>query len=107
MGRAPVIVLLAVAASCILVSFWSPDARAADQTVLGKSFAVKDPQPGGDPSLRSIVTLGQEVSTDDTLVGDPLSSGATVEIVANGAIPSHQVFALPPGASVNGSAGWR
>jgi uncharacterized delta-60 repeat protein len=77
------------------------------QSVLGKSYVVKDPSPGIDPSLRSFVVLGKEPTTDDTVGGDPISNGATIEVFANGASPTSQVFALPAGASVAGSPGWK
>jgi hypothetical protein len=77
------------------------------ETVLGKSYVVKDPAPGSDPSLRSVVVLGKELTSDDTITGNPLIDGATVEVIANGASPTDQVFALPAGASVAGSPGWK
>jgi len=77
------------------------------QIVLGKSFVAKDPAPGVAPSLRNVIVLGKEPASDDTLVGDPLANGATVEIIANGATPTVQVFSLPAGAAVNGAPGWR
>src|SRR5262245_25354859 len=69
---------------------------AADQLVLGKSFVVKDPSPGY-PSRRLVAAYGKERTSSDTIVGDPVTSGATIEIVANGATSTDQLFVLPPG----------
>jgi arylsulfatase A-like enzyme len=79
---------------------------ASEQVVLGKSFVVKDPAPGLDAALRSVVIFGSDRTSNDTIVGDPVTNGVTVEIIANGATSTEQRFTLPPGASVNGSAGW-
>src|SRR5262249_14068480 len=80
---------------------------AAEQLVLGNSFIVKDPAPGRNASQRSLVVSGKQLRSNVTIVGDPVTSGATLEILANGATSTDQRFALPAGASVNGSAGWR
>src|SRR5262249_53357923 len=88
-------------------AFSIPVARAADQTILGRTFVVKDPDPGVDPSARGIVALGKELLTDDSLVGDPLANGATIEIIANGMSPTQQTFTLPPGAYAAGGHGWK
>src|SRR5205085_894483 len=37
----------------------------------------------------------QERSSDDTIVGDPLANGASLDVVANGATSSAQTFSLP------------
>ncbi len=77
------------------------------QTIRGTSFNVRDPQPGIDPSLRKIVVVGKELASLETVGANPLANGATVEIFADGANPTSQVFALPAGASVSGSPGWK
>jgi hypothetical protein len=93
------------------VALWGaciPDsASAATRVVLGKYFAVKDSAPAGDSSPRSVVVLGREPLSDDTVVGDPLVNGATVEIIANGGTSTTQTFTLPRGASVSGLPGWK
>src|SRR5262245_12688905 len=89
-----------------LVASTSP-VGAAEQLVLGKSFVVKDPAPGLDASYRSLVISGKERTSNDGIVGDPVTNGATLEVVANGATSAAQLFVLPAGASMNGSAGWR
>src|SRR5262249_37819345 len=81
-------------------------ADAATQTILGKSFVVRDPAPGVDPSLRSVVVQGKELARADTIVGNPLTNGASIEVLAYGDSSTTQTFTLPPGAYVNGS-GWK
>ena len=92
---------------CVAAVLLSTSALAAEQPVLGKSFAVKDPAPGVDPSLRSVSIKGKEPLSDNTVVGDPVASGVTVEVIANGGNSTAQIFALPAGASVDGSPGWK
>jgi hypothetical protein len=96
--RRVAVVALALASSLSLIA---SSGGAADQTILGKSFVVKDPKPGVDASLRTVVVLGKELSSDDTIVGDPIANGATIEVIANGATPTTQTFTLPAGA------GWK
>ncbi len=73
--------------------------QAADQTILGKSFVVKDPEPGGDPAKRKITVLGKEPLPDNAIVGDPTAGGASVEVMVSGATPGGQTFPMP-------AAGW-
>src|SRR5262249_55237395 len=80
---------------------------AAEQLVLGKSLIVKDPAPGRDASHRSVVVSGKQLTSTATIVGDPVTNGATFELLANGATSTDQRFVLPARLSVNGSAGWR
>jgi hypothetical protein len=96
-----------VAIAAGLVASYSLSARAADQTVRGKIFKVRDPLPGGDPSPRYVVSSGREVASDNTTVGDPVTNGATLQIIANGATSTEQTFVLPPGPLVSGGAGWK
>jgi hypothetical protein len=98
---------LLITLSVPLFALVSGLAGAADQTVLGKTFVVKDPQAGVDPSYRTVVARGKELLSDNAVVGDPVANGATVEIIANGASPTVQVFTLLPGAAVSGSPGWK
>ena len=79
----------------------------AAQPVLGKSFVLRDPVPNVVPSARSIVVLGRETGSTNTLAGDPIANGATVEVVVHGAASASQRFLLPAGAYVAGGAGWR
>src|SRR5262245_41528379 len=76
-------------------------AYTADQTILGKSFLVKDPVHGVEPTKRKIVVLGKEPTPDDNLLGNPSSAGgAIIEIRANGANSGSQVFTMP-------ASGWK
>src|SRR5262245_66328994 len=98
---------VALATALGLALLATRSARAADQTVLGKSFGGRDPMPGVDASLRSVVVLGKEPASDDTVAGNPITDGASVEIIANGTSPSSQIFSLPAGALTPGAAGWK
>ena len=94
---------LALTVTAVLAS----RAGAADQTVRGKNFLVKDPKPGVDASKRGIGVVATESASNDSLVGNPLANGATVEIIANGTNPGDQVFTLPAGAAAPGVPGWK
>ncbi len=85
-----------------------PDvAAAADQTILGRTFVVSNPDPGGDPSRRKIVVLAREDGSPNTIVGDPMASGVTFDVIANGATSTSQTFTVPPGVAASHGAGWR
>src|SRR5262249_35287777 len=73
-----------------------PAARAADQTVLGSQLVVKNPSTA---EKRKITVKAKESDTDNTIVGDPVTGGATVTITANGANPTEETYALPAGTS--------
>ena len=57
-------------------------AHAADQTVLGTQLLVRDP---ATPEHRKIVVKAREVASDDSIVGDPVASGAMLTVTAEGA----------------------
>jgi len=76
-------------------------------SVLGKTFMVRDPAPGSDPSRRSVVVLGKEARSDDVVVGNPIAAGATIELTADGDSPTTQTVRLPPGPPDATSAGWK
>lgn len=81
-----------------------PAAHAADQTVLGKDLTVKNP---GGPERRMVTVKAKETGTDNTLVGNPAASGATVTIQLTGVTSSSDVYALPAGSSAsNGKPFW-
>jgi predicted esterase len=73
-----------------------PVVHAADQTVRGNALVVKD---SGAAAKRKITVKAKETASDDTLVGDPTTSGATVTISVAGGTPSSQTFTLPAGVS--------
>jgi cysteine-rich repeat protein len=80
--------------------------------VRGAAFLVKDPKPpgdptGADPARRLVKVLAVERSSPDTVSGDPIAGGATIQLVAGGAFPSSQTIVVPPGAKPPGAAhGW-
>jgi acetyl esterase/lipase len=75
-----------------------PPTPAADQTVLGRTLVVTNPST---PDRRRITVRAAEHATDDTLVGDPVTNGATVVITVDGQTESH---ALPAGTFWTGDA---
>src|SRR5437764_15334817 len=94
---------LALTVTAVLAS----RAVAADQTVRGKNFLVKDPKPGVDASKRGIGVVATESASNDSLVGNPLANGATVEIIANDTNPGDQGLPLPRGAAAPGGPAWK
>ncbi len=79
-------------------------ARAGDQTVLGKSIAVKSTP--GDATRRRVTGSAKEKGSPNTLVGDPTTGGAVLTIVANGGTPSVQMFVLNQGTRTAGEPFW-
>jgi predicted esterase len=71
-------------------------AHAADQTVRGNTLVVKNP---GTAAKRKITVKAKETASDNTLVGDPTTGGATVTVTVNGVAPSSQTFTLPASVS--------
>ena len=88
-----------------------PDACALTPTatVRGKTFLVRDPSAGADPTQRKVLVRARELASDDALVGNPVTNGASLRIIANGATPSSQTFSLPAGPqwSTIGTFGFR
>ncbi len=85
-------------------------AEAAEQTILGQGFQVKDPKPGVDATKRKFRSEAKEKDSPNTLVGDPTqpgsAGGAILEVFAFGANPSSQTFVLPQGTSSKGKPFW-
>src|SRR5262245_62145228 len=71
-------------------------AHAADQAILGSKFLVKSP---GSPTARRIVVRAKETASADTIVGNPVTDGATLTLSAYGGTSSSQTFALPAAVS--------
>lgn len=89
---------------CSFVLALTPLAQAADQTVLGRALAVKDP---GAPEKRAVTISAKEIASDNTLVGDPAAAGATVLVTLDGPVASAATYALPAGTSAaNGKPFW-
>ena len=79
-------------------------AFAADQTILGKSFLVKDPST---PDKRKIVGKGKEVGSPNTINGNPAMSGGILIVEADGGSSTEQTFNLPQGTSgITGKQFW-
>lgn len=70
--------------------------HAADQTVRGTVLVVKNPST---PAKRKVIVKANEAASNNTLVGNPITNGATVTITANGAAPSAETYSLPVGTS--------
>ncbi len=98
--RAMVLVTLAI---CPLAS---GAAHAATQAVLGKKLQIKDTP--GHPTKRRVSASAQERGSANTVVGNPMVSGATLQVIANGGTDSNQTFDLPSsGWSPIGSLGYK
>ena len=79
-------------------------AHAADQTIRGNQLLVKDPSTA---DKRKVVTKAKETTSPNTIVGNPATSGATLQIRANGGTPSSQTYSLPTGISgITGKPFW-
>jgi hypothetical protein len=82
---------------------WDTPVNAGTQTILGKLLRVTNPASGNE----TVVGYGTELpGTLATVMGDPLSNGATVRIIANGTVDQDASFVLPAGASPPGGSGW-
>lgn len=79
----------------------------AAQSVLGRSLVVKDPDPIDNPARRSIVIVAKEAASDDTIAGDPIAGGATLDVFAKGGTSTSQTFVLPAGAYSATGGGWK
>ena len=78
-------------------------AFAADQAILGSQLLVKNPSTA---DKRSFVGKAKELSSPNPLVGNPVASGATLTVRADGDTPSEQTFLLTQGAGLNGRPFW-
>jgi len=78
----------------------------ADQTIKGKGLTVKDGSSGTDPAKRKISGKAAEKNSPNTLAGDPVTGGGTLEIQANGSNPTSQTFVLNQGISSTGKPFW-
>lgn len=74
----------------VLVAALSTDARA--EPILGRKLTIRDPGTGED--RRSVVIVARETSTDVGTLGDPTVGGATIQILADGAISTAASYTL-------------
>ena len=89
--------MMRVSIAALLLSTMLPIvAHGADQTVLGNQLNVK---AGATPDKRKIIVKAKEKASDNVLVGDPLTGGATLTVSANGTTSTSQTFNLPVGTS--------
>jgi hypothetical protein len=72
------------------------DERFADQTLVGRSLAVRDRSNGADPAAPRLAAVAKEIASANTIVGDPTVRGAVLDISLAGANPSTQTFVLLP-----------
>jgi hypothetical protein len=87
-----------------MVVFTAGLAYAVDQTILGNSLTVKNPST---PDKRKITGKGKEKSSPNNIVGNPVLTGGTLTVTANGTSPSSQTYALPTGNStITGRPFW-
>jgi hypothetical protein len=97
-----------LALMAVVVGVLAGSAPAADQTILGKSIAVKS-KPG-DATRRQVKGSAKEKQSPNTMIGDPTvaggAGGAVLTIVANGGTPSVQTFVLTQGTSSGGEPFW-
>lgn len=70
-----------------------------ERRIAGRKLLVKNPT-GNEPE-RAVVVLGKESDTDigGRVLGDPVTNGATLRVVANGTAFTNQMYVLD-------AAGW-
>jgi hypothetical protein len=79
-------------------------AHAAEQTILGNLLLVRNESTS---ARRKVVGKGKEPGSTNTIVGNPVASGATLVVSATGTMPSSQTVALPQGTSgITGRPFW-
>ena len=79
-------------------------AQAADQTILGKQIAAKDPS---SPQKRSVLLQADEPASSNTIVGDPTTGGATLTIALYGGSASAETYTLPATLNAAGKPFWK
>jgi hypothetical protein len=79
-------------------------AYAADQTILGNSITVKNPST---LDKRKIILKGKEKASPNTVVGNPVVAGGSIQLTLNGGTPSVMTWLLPQGTSgITGKQFW-
>lgn len=91
------IVIVALVATTGVLSPTVTPVHAASQTILGRRLQVSNPST---PNRRRVSIVGQERTNVNTVVGNPTTAGATLQVTANGGTSTSQTFVLP-------SSGWR
>ncbi len=70
------------------------------QTILGSKFALQ--AKPGFPETAKLALKAQEKLSPEAVTGDPLTNGATLQVIVNGGMPTTQTIDLPPGARWRG-----
>jgi hypothetical protein len=81
---------------------------ATPSLIHGKRLLLRDPT--GVESTRQVVVLGRETATDigPTIIGNPVTGGAILRLIANGGTDSDQTYVLDPqGWTALGTGGFR
>jgi hypothetical protein len=99
----PTTLLFALGATLAVGVTGSRRAVAAEQTVLGSVLLLRDP---GTATGRTVTAAAIERSSSNTVVGDPLTGGGVLEVLANGGTSSAQTFVLPQGTNAAGRSYW-
>jgi hypothetical protein len=76
--------------------------------ILGRKMLLKD--PGRTEAKRRVIVIGRETSTDigPDIVGDPVTNGATLRVIAKGGMISDETYVLDAsGWSTIGNVGFR
>src|SRR5262249_5468889 len=94
--------LTCLTAAAVALFAWSAGSRgaiAAEQTILGRRLAILNP---GGAAKHKVNCTASERSSPNTVAGNPTVDGGVLEVIANGATPSEQSFALPQGSGSKG-----
>ena len=87
-----------------LLVFGAGLAYAADQTILGGTFLVKNPST---PDKRKVIGKAKEPGSPNTIVGNPVANGGVLVVTATGGSSSTQTFVLPATTSgITGKPFW-
>lgn len=96
-----------LAAALVLLAGLAGVAFTADQTILGKTFLLKNP---GAPTQRKVQASAKEKGSPNTIVGNPtlagMNGGGILEIFVDGASSSNQAFVLNQGTAPTGKPYW-
>lgn len=85
----------------LLLSGWHA-AQATDQLVLGTELLLKN----SSATKRTVKITARDRGGDDTLVGNPITGGATLTVSANGSNSTSETYTLPAGVSVMNRPFW-
>jgi hypothetical protein len=101
MRKLLVLTVLALAAA------WVGPASAAEQTLAGQTAQLKNPKPdpGGDPTKRSVKGQAKEAASPNTVVGNPTVGGAKLKVKTD---TGEQCYDMPAsGWALSGTIGYK